>query len=129
MTAPDAPQVEPLALTLEEALEAVRMVEPHTYHLTLYGKQWKVEEDKRRAVREVVDRDESWPALLSRFFGHPVERRDDTAELVEAVEEYLTALDAWSAEPFPAHVEKHQERHAAAEASLRAALARVRGVS
>lgn len=91
MTVPDAPPVEPLTLTLEEALAKLG---ERGYMLGAYG---------RKGAPEYVLRDVyspfargsfgHWKDAVEAVLGVPVVPRDDTAELAEA----LRAWQEWAA--------------------------------
>ena len=162
VTAPDAPQVEPLTLTLEEALAKLG---ERGYMLGAYGRKgapeyvlrdvyslfargpfghWK---DAVEAVLgvPVVPRDDTADLTTAYMVGFEKGKdaaRDDTAELVEAVDTFLSrlegflgattaALEAWENGtgpniPIPVY-SAAAARLATSGGKLRAALARVRG--
>jgi|SRR5690606_35709380 len=120
----DAPPVEPLTLTLEEAM--LRIAGDTEWRLTSarsphYGLDWLLVTEAGEVGHVFRD----WDAAATEALGRPVVERDDTAELVEALERLLAN------EPMPfightpgAFVILVTE---ADIATARAALARVKG--
>ena len=163
MTAPDAPPVEPLTLTLEEALAKLG---EHGYTLGVYGRDGAPREYVLRDVYSPFARGSfgHWKDAVEAVLGIPVvprddtadlttaymvglekgkdAARDDTAELVEAVDTFLSrlegflgattaALEAWERGngpniPIPAY-SAAAARLATSGDKLRAMLARVKG--
>lgn len=116
MTAPDAPQVEPLTLTLEEALQRL-----YVKGLTLIPPGDGTDSWGIGVAGDSPDEEfDTWHEAVSAVLGVPVVPRDDTAELVEALERVTRGalwddlVDRWLVQP------EAMER-------VRAALARVKG--
>ena len=122
----DAPQVEPLTLTLEEALAKLG---ERGYTLAVYHHEDAPREYVLRDVYSSFVRGSfgHWKDAVEAVLGVPVVPRDDTAELVEALAEPLRYFLEWREEiesDLGIWASKSQTREAFDQAE--AALARVR---
>jgi hypothetical protein len=141
VTAPDAPQVEPLTLTLEEALAKLG---DRGYTLAAYHHEDAPREYVLHDVYSSFARGSfgHWKDAVEAVLGVPVAPRDDTAELVEAVDTFLSrledflgatgvVLEAWENGTGPnVSIPVYRAtaaRLATSEGKLRAVLARVKG--